>query len=571
MNKLLHKNDSKRKGISYYSFLFAAIIVLFTIHYSYAGNSWVSIKAGNWNDATVWDCNCHPAATDNITIDFPVTLNVSTTCANLTIIPLNSTGVFTMSGSNSLHVTGNLSITTAGTLNVNGTSALTVDGTATGSADANTINISTGAVSFTKALAWTWANKINVNVTGSGSLSFSSATLTLNSASTLAVTGAGGSITFNGALTESGVSSVVTLSAAGTLTFNGGVTHSNGTISNTGNAGTINFNAGYSKSGGSTFTSMAGETINLGGNLTNNTSTLTFNPASTAVFNANTPNITSTAAIILGSIQINSGVIMALQGDISLAGNWTNNGGTFTHNSHNVTFNGASATAQTITTSGGETFYNLIIAATGTGGISLGSNVTATNILTLTSGVITTGANALILSNTTATNLSYTNGFVNGTFRRYIASNTSSYLFPVGKGTLSTNRHQASFVNNSITGVTYLDASVSDFVQASPNNDASLNTTQQLTPIEYTAGEVTGQTVIWTLTPNAAPTGGSYGVQLYVENTNLSASDDNMFCPVKRDEASVTYADFLTYDGTTAIPAAGAAGRIYNSGNGYAQ
>ncbi|TAL57518.1 MAG: T9SS type A sorting domain-containing protein [Bacteroidetes bacterium] len=84
-------------------------------------------------------------------------------------------------------------------------------------------------------------------------------------------------------------------------------------------------------------------------------------------------------------------------------------------------------------------------------------------------------------------------------------------------------------------------------------------------------GEAGGQTVICTITPDAAVTGGSYGVQLCVENTNLTAADDNMFCPVKRDNASATYADFLTYDATTLIPAESAAGRIYSAGSGYAQ
>ena len=261
------------------------------------------------------------------------------------------------------------------------------------------------------------------------------------------------------------------------------------------------------------------------------------------------------------------------QGTLQLTGDWNNQNtaatpNPFSTNAGTVIFNGS--VLQNILGTNTTTFYNLTIANSGAG-VSLSENTTTTNTLTLTSGIITTGANLFILSNTSAASLIYTNGFVYGTFRRYVASNTNSYLFPLGDGNSSTNRHQISFLNNSITGVNYLDASVTSFVQSAPNNDAALNTSQGGTPITATAGEATGQTVIWTLTPDAVPSGGNYGVQLFVENTNLSSADDNLFCPLKRTLPSITYADFATYDGSTSLTALGTAGRIYNSGNGYAQ
>ncbi|MBI4931015.1 MAG: T9SS type A sorting domain-containing protein [Bacteroidetes bacterium] len=263
-----------------------------------------------------------------------------------------------------------------------------------------------------------------------------------------------------------------------------------------------------------------------------------------------------------GSIKIHPGAGIAFKGDFI-------NNGSFTDAGQMAFFTGTSA--QNISGSSATTFNNLTIANSGAGILLSGTvNVTVANALTLTSGVVTTGSNIFILSTTTAANLSYTNGFIYGTFRRYIVSNTDTYLFPLGDGAISTNRHRIAFVNNTLAGVSYLDASVTSFVQAVPNNDATLSTTQGGTPITETVGEAAGKTTIWTLTPDAVPSGGSYGVQLFAENTTLSASDDDMFCPMKRDGAA-SYADFLTSDGTTSMPASGAAGRIYNSGNGYAQ
>ncbi len=269
--------------------------------------------------------------------------------------------------------------------------------------------------------------------------------------------------------------------------------------------------------------------------------------------------------------------IMDNQGTLQLTGDWNNSNtaalpNPFSTSAGIVIFNGTAL--QNLRGANATIFHDLVINNTGgaAAGVSLSGavNSTADNSLTLTDGVVTTGSNIFILSNTAAGNLSYTNGFLYGTFRRYLASNTDTYLFPLGDGTSSANRHRLSFINNAIAGVTYLDASVASFVQAAPNNDAALNTMQGGAPITETAGEAAGKTVLWTLTPDAVPSGGDYGVQLFAENTNLAASDDNMFCPIKRNGAA-SYADFLTIDPSTSIPPSGDAGRIYNAGNGYAE
>ena len=198
------------------------------------------------------------------------------------------------------------------------------------------------------------------------------------------------------------------------------------------------------------------------------------------------------------------------------------------------------------------------------------TNTTVSNSLNLINGVVTTGTNLLTLTNSSASSLSYTNGFINGRLRRNIASNTGIYFFPIANGSNTTNRHLAALINNNLSGVSFVDGSVINFIQSAPNNDAALNTTQSNSAINKTMGEGAGQTVIWNFTPNATPTGGSYGVRLYVENTTLSDIYDNTFCPIKKDNGT-EFSNFNSFETSTSIPSYGNPGRICSNGSGYAQ
>src|SRR6185503_19861902 len=87
---------------------------------------------------------------------------------------------------------------------------------------------------------------------------------------------------------------------------------------------------------------------------------------------------------------------------ISIEGSFTNNG-TFLPNSRTVAFT-VNGNTQTIT---GASFYNLVINHTGAGGVTLSSATTATNVLTLTSGIVTTtSSNLLTVSNTASSAIS---------------------------------------------------------------------------------------------------------------------------------------------------------------------
>jgi len=245
-----------------------------------------------------------------------------------------------------------------------------------------------------------------------------------------------------------------------------------------------------------------------------------------------------------------------------------NNSGAVSHTNGLVRIYGANTS---LTSTPLITLYNLQINKTlGTNTVTLNNNISVSNSLTLTNGIVSTGTNKLSLTNTTSANLTHSTGsasFINGNFERYIVTNTSTYEFPLGDGTAATNYKRIDFVNNNLTGTTSLLGSVNSISEVGNNIDSRIVATQSgstLTNV-FEAAE-------WNLIPNIAATGGSYGVRLYVANTGLSATDDNTFCPLKRPDASTDYLEWASFKSLpTTIPASGAAGRIYNSGNGYAE
>lgn len=126
--------------------------------------------------------------------------------------------------------------------------------------------------------------------------------------------------------------------------------------------------------------------------------------------------------------------------DISLTGNWINNG-IFTARTKTVTFNGA--TAQSIGGSASTSFYNLAIANT-YGGVALGINTTTTNTLTLTSGKLSVQGYTLTIGTSTTNGaisggslssyiIAYDNSGTIGYLKQFINSaGGTSYSYPVG-------------------------------------------------------------------------------------------------------------------------------------------
>lgn len=239
--------------------------------------------------------------------------------------------------------------------------------------------------------------------------------------------------------------------STGTVTFALALTLPNNgaeRIIYTGGAGTMNFNGGLTDAGAGVITTVPNCTANMGGSYSNSVSAMTWDPASTVVFTGGVPTVTPNFPISFGNIQMNAGInVTFAAGTINVAGNWTNLGGTFTPGLNTVTFNGGGT--QTITKAGGETFYNLTSGTTGP--LTLGSNITVTNLLTMTSGNYNLNAFTLTLgASGAASTLTRTAGTMyGGTFQRFIPTGlaaagvsstgapTANYygLFPVGSST----------------------------------------------------------------------------------------------------------------------------------------
>lgn len=266
-----------------------------------------------------------------------------------------------------------------------------------------------------------------------------------------------------------------------------------------------------------------------------------------------------------------------IDGTMMVAGDWKNDalsGNVFANieGTPDGTIKFIGSSTQTITGTADTYFENFECnnSVPGTS-ISLSRNCIVTGSATFTDGVVTTGSNRFIMSNTAPGNISGGSNisFVNGNFRRYLDATgvvTGTYPIPLGDGTATTNYKKADIVNTNLTGVSWIDVSVAVVAGDPGNIDENLSTSQNSSGIVdfMEAAE-------WNLVPNSDPSGGTYGVNLYVANTGLSSSDDNMFCPLKRPSASTSYANWSTFEGTTTIPAVGAGGRVFNGGNGYAQ
>ena len=147
------------------------------------------------------------------------------------------------------------------------------------------------------------------------------------------------------------------------------------------------------------------------------------------------------ASVAAASVTIQSGGELD-NGDgatLSVSGNFTNNG-TFTANQGTVVFNGS--TDQTINgTSTSTVFNNLTINKT-LGKILLGDlsnashNITVSNALTLTSGLVQTAggsaSNYIYLANSADAASGSTSSYINGNVRRRIATGNSTLNWPIG-------------------------------------------------------------------------------------------------------------------------------------------
>lgn len=398
---------------------------------------------------------------------------------------------------------------------------------------------------------------VNEGVGGSINANSSvTATLKMTGSTSKTLTVSGTALRYHHIIIDKSGGATVTLGGALTsITFRGNFTINNGKFDN----------GGYAIAGvsGKTFTVKNGTTFILSGttNLPTTVSSV-FENGSTVEFSGTnninnnqtyhnviisgtgTKTITGGDITVNGNLTLSAGTLDASTSNygISIKGNWVNSGGTFTSRSGTVTFSGTSNQA---ITSNGNNFYNVVINNSATQ-VSLNDNLSISNQLTLTDAVITTGSyRVIMLSNSSTCIGGYSSAsFINGNLRRYIATNTNVYAFPVGNGTGSSNYFRADMTNGNLSGITYIDAR---FKTLTGHNDSEMDVADEWTGggLYYTSINTAG---VWELEPNATPSGGSYDIKLYI--TNMSGLADNEFGPLKRPVGSTSGADWTTGGGT---------------------
>lgn len=137
-----------------------------------------------------------------------------------------------------------------------------------------------------------------------------------------------------------------------------------------------------------------------------------------------------------GSLTINSGSFKTGSGgSISISGDLVYNGGSFNGGSGSSVINLNGSATQTLTGNFTGTAKMFTLGINNAAGIVMNGNVSIGNRLNLTNGVVTPGANTLLLeSNTTVSPaIGTTASHINGKLSKTIGSIGSSFTFPLGK------------------------------------------------------------------------------------------------------------------------------------------
>lgn len=273
-----------------------------------------------------------------------------------------------------------------------------------------------------------------------------------------------------------------------------------------------------------------------------------------------------------------------IDGTLLLEGDWTNNatsGNVFINRDGDGVTEFSSSNAQAIAGTAATVFEDLKINnSLGGAAVTLSVDAEVSDDLELTDGIVQTGTNYLIHSATAAAKLvDYSaTEFINGNYRRHFASNTDTYVFPVGDGTTSSDYKRMDFINGSLDlsgGTDFLNVSVTTVTE----DGGTMNDATFLAATVSCLGTTLQQVhsgAVWTVDPsNATISSGDYGMNLYVGNAGdglTSSAKDNMFTVVQSSDIS-DYGNWVSAacaEGVS-IPSDNLAGRIWNSGAGYAQ
>ena len=336
-----------------------------------------------------------------------------------------NTGNFSIIGTATPASNNQFILNSGGTLGIGSANGITTAGTASGSIQSLVRTYNAGAnYTYNGTGNQNTGTGLPNNLTGNLTIDNPGNTVTLNNARTIANTG-------DIFLTNGVLAAGTNLTMASTSTIN----RSEGSM--TGNPqGAGVYNVVYTGNNKTTGSELNGSGLN-----------------NIAVTVTSGQTVTLGAAVTMdGSMTIGSGATLDASGSnfaINIAGNWTNNGGTFNGQGGTVTFNGTGA--QSINgTATSQTFNNVIVNKTAGQLLNTGGSTTtlSTNALTLTQGNFTAPATLNINGNFTHTAGTYTTGAntnVSGSWTR------NGGTFTPGTNTVTFTGSSAQLINGSVS------------------------------------------------------------------------------------------------------------------------
>ncbi len=259
---------------------------------------------------------------------------------------------------------------------------------------------------------------------------------------------------------------------------------------------------------------------------------------------------------ILGNLNITGGELdfsdnnpNTRDGVIQLKGNWTNfNEAAFREGNSRVYFIGTSL--QAINTPVKEVFYRLDI--DNLADISGGTNLQVDNILTLTNGLINTGANEVYITSTAVTSIAgyALSRYINGKLRRQITI-SGIYDFPVGAAT------GYELVTLNIVSQVGMANIIAGFNAPSPG--AAPNPLLCFVNGSSIANKLDAGS--WSIVPNIVPTAMNLDLTLRERGHTNSVAPATRYGIIRRDDASSTWlgSPFGTHSNVTQSEVGGTA------------
>ena len=416
------------------------------------------------------------AGLQNVTINLPSASTQISMTSDLTVggaLSLQS-GTLVLNNHN-LTLNGTVSTSAGSSIYTSSSSIVTINGSG-----------NVGTIAFTPG--WNTVGGLTVNIGSSGSVSLGSDVMVSG-----VLTLAGGNLNLNSN----------NLTIGGTVSSTGGSIYTSSssdiTINGSGSIGTIAFTPGWN--------TVGGLTVNLGG--------------SSASVSLGSDLAVSGALILSGGSLAINGNNLTLSGSLSTTGTGSISGSS----SSNLTLSGSGSMGSLSFTAGGNssTLNNLTVNIGSSGSASFGSDLTVDGTLALTSGIINTGSNNLIIGGSGTvqggSSASYVVSTDVGRMTMIIANAGASAMFQVGtmanyapvtvtnnsssSGTFSVNAHSGVFT----AGTTGTDISATQSVVntswnvessitsgANVNLDMNWNTSMQVNGFDNTQAYVSHYT-----------------------------------------------------------------------------